>query len=72
MVAAPALAVIAGTRQIDDALQAAVEAGLRYVSDTEPGFTRVRAGGGFEYRDQRGERVDHEATRAAAPPLHRP
>jgi len=75
MVAAPALAVTAESQKIDDALQAAAEAGLRYVSDTEPGLTRVKANGGFEYRDQRGERVDHEATLAriralAIPPAY--
>ena len=62
MVAAPALAVTAESQKIDDALQAAAEAGLRYVNDTEPGLTRVKANGGFEYRDHRGEPVRDEAT----------
>jgi len=75
MVVAPALAVTAATAKIDDALQAAVEAGLRYVSDAEPGISRVKANGGFAYRDRRGERVRDEATLArvralAIPPAY--
>ena len=75
MVAAPALAVTAETRSIDDALQAAAEAGLRYVSDTERGLTRVKASGGFEYRDHRGDPIHDEATLAriralAIPPAY--
>ncbi len=36
---------------------AAEEAGLRYVQDGEPGFSRRRAGRGFSYRDTRGEPI---------------
>jgi DNA topoisomerase I len=38
------------------------DAGLRYVSDDEPGLTRVRAGRGFGYRDRRGRRITSETT----------
>ena len=34
-----------------DSLEAAEEAGLRYVSDTQPGYTRKANGDGFEYFD---------------------
>jgi len=37
--------------------QAAVDAGLRYVSDTEPGLRRRRAGKGFVYLDAKGRRI---------------
>jgi len=40
-----------------DRLQAATDAGLRYVSDEEPGFSRQRCGKGFCYRDWDGETV---------------
>jgi DNA topoisomerase I len=39
-------------------------AGLRYVSDTDPGIVRVRVGKGFRYRDARGRRVTNTATLA--------
>jgi DNA topoisomerase I len=39
-------------------------AGLRYVSDTDPGIVRVRVGRGFRYRDARGRRVTNAATLA--------
>jgi DNA topoisomerase-1 len=38
------------------------EAGLRYVSDGEPGFTRIKRGKGFIYRDARGKVVRDGAT----------
>lgn len=34
--------------------QAATDAGLRYVSDLDPGYSRRRAGKGFSYRDPQG------------------
>jgi DNA topoisomerase I len=37
-------------------------AGLIYVSDLDPGLRRVKAGGGFGYRDSDGKRVEDEAT----------
>ncbi|MCU1452872.1 MAG: topA [Acidimicrobiales bacterium] len=51
-----------------DPIEAAVEAGLRYVSDEQPGFRRRKRGTGFSYVDERGERVtnpDHRARIAA-------
>jgi DNA topoisomerase IB len=58
----------------DDA-RAAADAGLRYVSDTEPGLRRRRAGKGFTYLDANGRRVTDEATLAriralAIPPAY--
>ena len=37
--------------------EAALEAGLRYVSDTRPGITRRRAGRGWSYRSADGESI---------------
>jgi DNA topoisomerase-1 len=34
---------------VDEAIEAALEAGLRYSSDTEPGIRRLRRGSGFRY-----------------------
>jgi DNA topoisomerase IB len=42
--------------------QAAADAGLRYVSDTEPGLRRRRAGKGFVYLDAKGRRITDDAT----------
>ena len=41
----------------DDAEAVAEEAGLRYVSDAEPGIRRRRSGRGFSYRDVDGTTV---------------
>ncbi len=38
------------------------QAGLRYVSDADPGFARVRWGKGFRYRSHRGRWLTGEAT----------
>ena len=43
---------------------AAVDAGLRYVSDADEGLQRVRNGNGFVYRRHDGSRVDDDATLA--------
>ena len=45
-----------------DPEEAAAAAGLRYVSDTGPGITRVRQGTGFRYVDPKGETVTDEKT----------
>lgn len=45
-----------------EAVDAAKEAGLRYVSDTSPGIRRKKAGRGFYYADPRGERITDGAT----------
>jgi DNA topoisomerase IB len=60
----------------DAATQAAAQGRLSYVSDTEPGLRRQRAGRGFVYLDARGRRVRNRATleriRALAiPPAYR-
>ncbi|MEG3193075.1 DNA topoisomerase IB [Lysobacter sp. D1-1-M9] len=59
-----------------EAEQTAAEAGLRYVSDLDPGITRRRVGDTFSYHDPRGEAVREEATLAriralAIPPAYR-
>jgi DNA topoisomerase-1 len=48
----------------DPCVQTATEAGLRYVTDDRPGYTRRRAGKGFCYYDAKGERITDEATLA--------
>src|SRR5262245_63566409 len=40
-----------------DRLKAASDAGLRYVSDDEPGYSRQRCGKGFRYLDWNRETV---------------
>ena len=47
---------------IADAREAAEEAGLRYVSDEQPGITRRRVGKGFTYRLPKGGPVTDPAT----------
>src|SRR3954452_4060092 len=42
-------------------IESAQAAGLRYVSDETPGFTRERHGKGFRYRDSRGKELRDEA-----------
>lgn len=46
----------------EDAESVAVEAGLRYVSDAQPGIRRVRRGRGFSYRRADGSPVTDERT----------
>jgi DNA topoisomerase I len=43
-----------------DALEAAREAGLKWVTDTQPGIRRKRKGGGFIYVDAKGKQVRDE------------
>jgi DNA topoisomerase-1 len=57
----------------DEAVQAARQAGLRYVSDTMPGITRRRAGKAFSYRSPDGRPIQDRAElarlkRLAVPP----
>lgn len=47
---------------LEDKAQAAAQAGLRYVSDQEPGIRRIRRGRGFAYRDADGRAVRDKAT----------
>ena len=55
-----------GKRQNDDtkitadSLEAAEDAGLRYVSDEQPGFSRHRKGEDFEHFDTKGKRIRDE------------
>ena len=51
-----------GSSPVVDPRDAADEAGLRYVSDEEPGIGRRRAGKGFSYRLPRGGAVTDAAT----------
>ncbi|MEA3139253.1 MAG: topoisomerase, partial [Gammaproteobacteria bacterium] len=55
---------LAGTAA-EEAAQMAVEAGLVYVSDTQPGIRRLRTGRGFRYLTPQNRRLD------AAPELKR-
>lgn len=59
-----------------DAVEAAEEAGLRYVSDEQPGYTRKRKGESFQYYDTAGKLIRDEARllrirRLAIPPAYR-
>jgi DNA topoisomerase-1 len=60
---------------VSDPAEAAAEAGLRYVSDDQPGFTRKRNGDGFDYFDTKGNPITDEARllrirRLAIPPAY--
>jgi len=48
------------TKTAADSLEAAEDAGLRYVSDDQPGFSRKRKGEDFEYFDAKGEPIRDE------------
>lgn len=52
----------ASTAPVEDKTRIAAEAGLRYVSDQEPGIRRIRHGRGFGYRDAEGKVVRDKAT----------
>jgi DNA topoisomerase-1 len=58
-----------------DPVDVAEEAGLRYVSDEQPGYTRKRKGNDFEYFDTEGKRIRDETRllrlkRLAVPPAY--
>jgi DNA topoisomerase I len=58
------------------AMEVAEEAGLRYVSDEQPGYTRKRKGKSFQYFDTEGKLIRDEARllrirRLAIPPAYR-
>ncbi len=62
-------------KPVTDPEEAAEEAGLRYVSDEEPGYTRKKKGKGFEYFDTAGKRITDEtrilrSDRLAIPPAY--
>jgi DNA topoisomerase I len=48
------------TRVVLESAEAAEEAGLRYVSDDRPGYTRKARDGEFEYLDTEGKRIRDE------------
>lgn len=56
------MAKAAKARPMTEPEEAAEAAGLRYVSDTQPGIARVRHGTGFRYLDRNGQPVTDEAT----------
>src|SRR6266704_2368876 len=61
------------TKIAADSLEAAEDAGLRYVSDDQPGSSRQRNGEEFEYLDQKGKPIRDEQRllrikRVAIPP----
>jgi len=49
-----------GTKLVAEAIEAAEEAGLRYVSDDRPGYTRKPKGDDFEYFDVDGKPITDE------------
>src|SRR5947209_2955139 len=51
---------ISDTKIAADSLEAAEDAGLRYVSDDQPGFSRRRNGDEFEYFDTKGKPIRDE------------
>jgi DNA topoisomerase-1 len=60
----------------DEAVAAAEEAGLRYVSDDKPGYTRKRRGKKFIYFDTEGKQIKDETrilrlNRLAIPPAYK-
>jgi DNA topoisomerase-1 len=64
---------IAGLKIVTEAAEAAEDAGLRYVSDDQPGYSRKVKGEGFEYFDTEGKPVRDEQrllriARLAIPP----
>ena len=63
------------TPDLESLRETAKAAGLRYVSDSKPGLTRVRSRAGFVYRRPDGSRVTDEATllrirKLAIPPAY--
>lgn len=66
---------IAELEIVSDPEDAAEEAGLRYVSDEEPGYTRKKKGDDFEYFDTKGKPIKDETRvlrirRLAIPPAY--
>ena len=66
---------VSGTSAVAPALEAAKAAGLVYVSDSEPGIARRKAGKGFSYRTPAGQPVRDATTLArirslAIPPAY--
>jgi DNA topoisomerase-1 len=66
---------LAGSKTVSDPIDAAEEAGLRYVSDDQPGYTRKAKGDDFEYFDTEGKLIRDEqrllrVKRLAIPPAY--
>lgn len=66
---------IAALDIVTDPEEAAEEAGLRYVSDDQPGYTRKQKGNDFEYFDTKGKPITDETRllrirRLAIPPAY--
>jgi DNA topoisomerase I len=64
-----------GSDIVNNPADAAEEAGLRYVSDTRPGYTRKRNGESFQYFDTEGKLIEDESRllrigRLAIPPAY--
>jgi len=53
-------AKIADLKPVTDPEEAAAEAGLRYVSDDQKGYSRKRKGDDFEFFDMEGKRIEDE------------
>lgn len=71
--AAPAKKLSKGKKQEADSIEAAEDAGLRYISDEQPGYTRKPKGDDFEYFDAEGKAIRDEQRllrikRLAVPP----
>ena len=77
----PSKKLRAKTKKIDeieiapDPVEVAEDAGLRYVSDDSPGYTRKAKGGDFEYFDTEGKKIRDESRllrikRLAIPPAY--
>jgi DNA topoisomerase-1 len=69
-------AKIANIEVAPDPVEVAEDAGLRYVSDDQPGYSRKRKGDDFEYLDTEGKRIRDETRllrirRLAIPPAYR-
>ena len=67
---------IAQLKIVTDPEEAAEDAGLRYVCDEQPGYTRKRKGDGFEYFDTEGKPIKDEQrilriNRLAIPPAYK-
>jgi DNA topoisomerase-1 len=73
--ASPLPAEISDLQIVTDPVEAAQEAGLRYVSDEQPGYTRKKKGDEFEYFDTKGQPITDETRllrikRLAIPPAY--
>ena len=73
--AAPEKKKIADLNIVTDPVESAEEAGLRYVSDDQPGYTRKAKGDGFVYFDTAGKPITDETrilriNRLAIPPAY--